>query len=80
MTDKCKIFKDCRTAILLPYLKISTLCTIPCGFYASPNAQNRMCELCTFSQIQSQILCEELLVLHTNLVIVCTNNVHWFLE
>ena len=55
MTDRCEIFRNCRTTIPLSFLKLSTLCTIPYGFYASPNAQNRMCELCTFSQIRSQI-------------------------
>ena len=38
------------------FLKISTQSTILCGSYASPNVQNRMCELCTFSQIRSQLL------------------------
>ena len=56
MTDRCEIFRKYRATILLSTLKISTLFTIFCGFYASPNAQNRMCELCTFSQIQSHIL------------------------
>ena len=55
MTDRCEIFRNFRTTIPLPSLKISTLSTIVCGFYASANAENRMCELCTFSQIQSQI-------------------------
>ena len=26
---------------------------LPCGFYGSSNEQSWMCELCTFSQIQS---------------------------
>ena len=56
MTGRCKIFRNCRTTIPLSSLKISTLCIILCGFYTSPNAQNRMCELCTFSQIWSQLL------------------------
>ena len=52
MTNRCEIFRNCSTTIPLSFLKVLTLCTIPCGFYASPNAQNRMCELCTFSQIR----------------------------
>ena len=32
------------------FLYLPTLYTIPCGFYRSPNTQNRMCELCTFSK------------------------------
>ena len=53
--DRCDTSKDCRTTIPLSTLKVSYLYIIPCGFYESPNEQNRMCELCTFSQIQSQI-------------------------
>ena len=56
MTDRCEMFRNCRTTIPLSSLKISTLYTIICDFYASPNAQNRMCELCTFSQIRLHIL------------------------
>ena len=54
--DKCDTFRDCRTAISLSFLKVSHLHTILCGLYESPNEQNRMCELCTFSQIWSQIM------------------------
>ena len=55
MTDTFETFRDCRTTIPLSFLKVSNLYTIPCGFYGSPNEQNRMCELCTFSQIRSHI-------------------------
>ena len=55
MMDRCKTFTDCRTTIPLSFLKVSHLNTIPCGFYKSPHEQNRMCELCTFSQIRSHI-------------------------
>ena len=36
--------------------EIFNLCTIPCCFYGPPNAENWMYELCTFSQIRSQLL------------------------
>ena len=55
MIDRCETFRDCRTTILLSLRKRSNLYTIPCGFYGSANAQNRMCELCMFSQIWSHI-------------------------
>ena len=54
--DICETFRDCRTAIPLSSLKVSCLDTISCGLYESPNEQNWMCELCTFSQIQSQMV------------------------
>ena len=53
--DRCETFRNCRTTIPLWLLKVSHLYTIPCSFYESPNEQNRMCELCTFSQIRSHI-------------------------
>ena len=49
------IFQRLCTTIPLSSLKISYLYTIPCGFYESPNEHNRMCELCMFSQIRSQM-------------------------
>ena len=55
MMDKCETFTDCRNTIPLSFLKVSHLNTIPCGFYESPNEQNWMCELCTFSQIRSHM-------------------------
>ena len=55
MMNRCHTFSDCRSTITLSSLKISNLYTIPLGFYGSPNAQNWMCELCTFSQIWSHI-------------------------
>ena len=55
MFNRFDTFRDCRTTISLSFLQISTLCTIHCGFYGSLNTQNRMCELCTFSQIRSHI-------------------------
>ena len=55
MMDRCETFTDCRTTIPLWSLKVSHLNTILCDFYESPNEQNRMCELCTFSQIRSHL-------------------------
>ena len=55
MMDRCETSTGCRTTIPLSFLKVSHLNTIPCDFYESPNEQNRMCELCTFSQIRSHI-------------------------
>ena len=56
MTDRCETVRDCRTTIASSFLKVSNLCTIPCGFCESPNKQNWMCELCTFSQIWSHYI------------------------
>ena len=56
MIDRCGTFRDCRTTIHLSFLKVSHLYTILCGFYESSNKQNRMCELCTFSQIRSHMM------------------------
>ena len=52
MTDTFKT-RDCRSTIPISFLKDLNLDTIACGFYGSQNEQNWMCELCTFSQIQS---------------------------
>ena len=55
--DRCDtLWNNCRTTILISSLKVSNLYAIPCGFYESPNEQNGICELCTFSQIWSCIL------------------------
>ena len=53
--DRCETFRNCGTIISLWFLKVLHLYTIPCGFYEPPNEQNRMCELCTFSQIRSHM-------------------------
>ena len=63
--DRYQTFRNCRTTIPLLSLKISTLYIILYGYYESPNAQNRMCELCTFSQIQSQLFFQEILLKST---------------
>ena len=49
-------FQGVWTTIPLSSLKVSDLYTNPCGFYRSLNEQNRICELCTFSQIWSHIV------------------------
>ena len=56
MTDRCETFRDFRTTIPLSSLKVSNLYTIACDFYGSPNKQNQMCKLCTFSQIRSHMM------------------------
>ena len=52
---RCEIYRNCWTTIPLATWQVLNLYIIPCGFYGSPNEKNRMCELCTFSQIRSQI-------------------------
>ena len=54
--DKFQTFRNCRTTIPLSLLNVSGQYTVPYGFYESPNAQNWMCELCTFSQIRSLMM------------------------
>ena len=54
LPDGCETFSNCRS-VPLSSLKILTLCTISCGFYGPPNAENCMRELCTFSQIRSHM-------------------------
>ena len=55
MIDKLETFRDYKTAIAVSFLQILNLCIVPSGFYESLNEKNWMCELCMFSQIQSQI-------------------------
>ena len=52
---RCETFMYCRTTIPLSFLKVSNLYILLCGFYATPNEKNRMCELCMFSHIWSYI-------------------------
>ena len=54
MVDRFETCRVYRATIPLSFLKISDLYTVPTRFYAL-NEKNQMCELCTFSQIQSQI-------------------------
>ena len=53
MMDTLETFRMHRATIPLSFLQILDLYTVPTGFYESLNEENRMCELCTFSQIWS---------------------------
>ena len=53
--DRLETFRIYRATIPLSFLQILDLYTVPTRFYESLNEENRMCELCTFSQIQSHI-------------------------
>ena len=59
MLDRCETFRDCRPTIPLSFLKITALYTIHCGFYKSPNTQNRMWELymCLFPNPVTYVQC-----------------------
>ena len=52
MVDRLETSSDYRAIIPLSF-QISDLYTVPIRFYESLKGKNRMCELCTFSQIQS---------------------------
>ena len=65
MADSFITCRDYRATIPLSLLKISELCDIPSRFYESLNEKNRMCELCTFSQIWSHIL-----MIHTHIAMI----------
>ena len=56
MIDSIETCRDYRATIPLSTLKISKLCDFLSRFYESLNGKNQMCELCTFSQIRSQIV------------------------
>ena len=56
MTYRFKIFRNDKGIAVLQALKVSHLSVIPSRFYESPKLKNWMYELCTFSQIWSQIL------------------------
>ena len=55
MMDTLETFRSYRATIPLSFLQMLDLCIVLSGFYESMNEKNRMCELCTFSQIRSQI-------------------------
>ena len=55
MTDTLETFQAYGTTIPLSFLQMLDLYTDSSGFYESLKAINWMCELCTFSQIQSHI-------------------------
>ena len=58
MVDTLETSRDYRVIIPLTFLQISDLYTVPTRFYESLKDKNRMCELCTFSQIRSHIVKE----------------------
>ena len=47
---------DCSATIPLVVQQFSDINVFPIMCYKLLNLQNRMCELCTFSQIQSQFI------------------------
>ena len=55
MIDSIETCRDYRATIPLSTQKISKLRDFPSRFYESLNGKNRMRELCTFSQIRSQL-------------------------
>ena len=48
-------FRNDEEIVIIQSLKVSHLSIIPTRFYEFPKLKNWMCELCTFSQIQSHI-------------------------
>ena len=54
-SEKHETCRDCCATIPLSVQQISDLYLLPIMFYEPLNVQNQMCELCTFSQIRSQI-------------------------
>ena len=61
MVDSIETCRDYMITIPLSTLKFSKLCDFSSRFYESLNGKNRMCELCTFSQIRSHIMLNILL-------------------
>ena len=55
MLYRYETFTDDKGIVFLQSLKVSLLSIIPNRFYETPKLKNWMCELCTFSQIRSQI-------------------------
>ena len=55
ISDRHETCKDCSATILPCVMQISDLYAFPVLFYEPVNVQNLMCELCTFSQIRSQM-------------------------
>ena len=58
MVFRCETFRNDKGIVVLQLVKVSLLSIISNRFYESPKLKNWMCELCTFSQIRSQ-LCTE---------------------
>ena len=57
MADSFETCRDYRATNPLFFLKIIELCDILHRFYESLNEKNRICELCTFSQISHIYVC-----------------------
>ena len=55
MIDRLETCRVYIVTIPLSSLQISDLYVVPTRFYESLKEQNRMCELCMFSQIRSHI-------------------------
>ena len=55
MVYRYESFRDNKGIVVIQFLKVSHLSIIPNRFYETPKLKNWMCELCTFSQIQSHI-------------------------
>ena len=52
---RCETFRNDKWIVVLQSVKVLHLSIILNRFYESPKSKNWMCELCTFSQIQSHI-------------------------
>ena len=57
MVYRFETFRNNEAVVVLQTLKVSHLSVTPDRFYESPKLKNWMCELCTFSQIRSHMLC-----------------------
>ena len=56
MVLRFQTFRDDKVILVLQFLKVSHLSVLPKRCYELLNLKNWMCEQCTFSQIQSQLL------------------------
>ena len=63
MTDLLESYRDYKATIPLSLLQILVLYSVPYRIYESLNEENRMCELCTFSQIRSHITTHTIIIL-----------------
>ena len=64
MIYRFETFKNDKRVVFLQPLKVSHLSVIPDKFYESPKLKKWMCELSTFSQIQSNIIIRMLACMH----------------
>ena len=63
MVDMVEIFRVDKGIVVLQFLKIVHQSVIPGRIYDFPNLKKWMCELCTFSQIRSQLMNDKYLIL-----------------